>query len=93
MNSQGSGFGGYRGTSLIRKRPPPQDPPRTLGIGYGRVLGGCVFLHVRYPFGVWVFFEKSGFRVGRLGVGSVWGIRPAPSSGFRVGGVELRSQG
>ena len=23
----------YRGTSLIRKRPPPQDPPRTLGIG------------------------------------------------------------
>ena len=32
------------GTSLIRKRPPPQDPPRTLGIGYGRVLGGCIFL-------------------------------------------------
>ena len=23
----------YRGTSLIRKRPPPQDPPRTVGIG------------------------------------------------------------
>jgi len=23
----------YRGTSLIRKRPPPKDPPRTLGIG------------------------------------------------------------
>ena len=23
----------YRGTSLIRKRPPPWDPPRTLGIG------------------------------------------------------------
>ena len=24
---------GYRGTSLIRKRPPPWDPPRTLVIG------------------------------------------------------------
>jgi len=23
----------YRGTSPIRKRPPPEDPPRTLGIG------------------------------------------------------------
>jgi len=23
---------GHRGTSPIRKRPPPQDPPRTLGI-------------------------------------------------------------
>jgi hypothetical protein len=23
----------YRGISLIRKRPPPQDPPMTLGIG------------------------------------------------------------
>ena len=23
----------YRGTSLIRKRPPPEDHPRTLGIG------------------------------------------------------------
>ena len=34
----------YRGTSLIRKRPTPQDPPRTLGKGYGRVLGGCGFL-------------------------------------------------
>ena len=32
-----------RGTSLIRKRPPPTDPPINLGIGYGRVLGGCVF--------------------------------------------------
>jgi len=25
--------GNYRGTSLIRNRTPPQDPPRTLGIG------------------------------------------------------------
>ena len=24
---------GYRGTSPIRKRPPPQDPPSTLDIG------------------------------------------------------------
>ena len=39
----------YRGTLLIKKRPPPQDPPRTLGKGYGRVLGGCIFLLVRYP--------------------------------------------
>ena len=23
----------YRGTSPIRKRPPPKDPPRTLGTG------------------------------------------------------------
>ena len=23
----------YRGTSPIRKRPPPYDPPTTLGIG------------------------------------------------------------
>ena len=22
----------YRGTSIMKKRPPPQDPPRTLGI-------------------------------------------------------------
>ena len=26
-------YGPYRGTSPIRKRPPPWDPPRTLGIG------------------------------------------------------------
>jgi hypothetical protein len=25
----------YRGTSLTKKRPPPWDPPQTLGIGYG----------------------------------------------------------
>ena len=23
----------YRGTSPIRKRPPPEEPPRTLGLG------------------------------------------------------------
>ena len=28
--------GEYRGTSLIRKRPPPLDPPRTLGTGTGK---------------------------------------------------------
>ena len=28
-----TGFVIYRGTSPIRKRPPPQDPPKTLGIG------------------------------------------------------------
>jgi len=34
----------YRVISLLRKRSPPLDPPRTLGISYGGVLGGCVFL-------------------------------------------------
>jgi hypothetical protein len=24
---------GYRGTSLVRNRPPPKDPPRILGTG------------------------------------------------------------
>ena len=48
----GDGVVSYRSTSPTRKRPPPYDPPMTLGIGlhiYGtcRVLGGCVF--VRYP--------------------------------------------
>ena len=35
----------YRGTSPIRKRNPPFDPPTTLGW----VLGGCIFLYARYP--------------------------------------------
>jgi len=30
---QGFGFRVYRGTSLIRKRPPPYDHRKTLGIG------------------------------------------------------------
>ena len=30
--------------STPRKRPPPYDPPTTLGIAYGGVLGECVFL-------------------------------------------------
>ena len=30
---QSLGSGVYRGTSLIRKRPPPQDHHRALGIG------------------------------------------------------------
>ena len=42
----------HRGTSLIRKRPPPWDPPRTLGVAYGRVLGVRIFLEVRYPYRV-----------------------------------------
>jgi hypothetical protein len=33
-----------RVTSFIRKPPPPYAPPRTLGIGCGKVLEGCVFL-------------------------------------------------
>ena len=36
----------YRGASLIRKPPPPSDPPGTLGIG---LLGECVVLWERYP--------------------------------------------
>ena len=33
----------YRGTSLMRKRPPPYDPPITQAQAYDRVLGGSVF--------------------------------------------------
>jgi hypothetical protein len=43
------GFLLYRGTLTTRKRPPPQEPPRILGIGLGRVLWGYVFSSVRYP--------------------------------------------
>ena len=32
-----------------KKTPTPWDPPRSLGIAYRRVLGGCVSLKVRYP--------------------------------------------
>ena len=32
----------YRGTSLIRNSPPPQDHHRALGTYYCRVLGGTV---------------------------------------------------
>ena len=34
----------HRVTSLIRTCPAPKDPHGTLGKGYGRVLGGCVFI-------------------------------------------------
>ena len=37
---EGLGPRAYRGTSLIRKRPPPSDPPRTLGIGLRLGPGG-----------------------------------------------------
>ena len=36
FSEQGLGARGacaYRGTSPIRKRPPPWDPPRALGVG------------------------------------------------------------
>ena len=39
----------YRGTSLIRKRPPPSDPLGPFAQGYCRVLGGGCFLEARYP--------------------------------------------
>jgi hypothetical protein len=37
----------YTGTSPMRKRPPPKDPPKTLGIGLRWVLGGCGFFSLR----------------------------------------------
>ena len=33
LQVEGVGFEAYRGASLMRKRSPPKDPPRTLGIG------------------------------------------------------------
>ena len=39
----------YRGTSLIRNRPPPQDPPRTLGIGLRYGPRGVRFLVSEVP--------------------------------------------
>jgi len=33
LKVEGVGFEAYRGASLMRKRSPPKDPPRTLGIG------------------------------------------------------------
>ena len=33
LAEEGFELGVYRGTLLIRKRQPPKDPPRTLGIG------------------------------------------------------------
>ena len=43
------GFGVYRGTSLIRKRQTPQDPPRTLGIGLRQGPGEVRFLVSEVP--------------------------------------------
>jgi len=40
-DSRGEVIQGYLAHTKI---PPPKDPPRTLGIGYGRVLGGCCSL-------------------------------------------------
>ena len=37
-------LGPYRGTSPIRKRPPPRTPLGPQTQDYGRVLGRCVFL-------------------------------------------------
>ena len=39
----------YRGTSPIRKRPPSQDPPRTLGIGIRQGPKGLRFLVSEVP--------------------------------------------
>ena len=39
----------YRGTSLIRKRPAPWDPPRTLGIALLQGLRGVRFLVSEVP--------------------------------------------
>ena len=39
----------YRGTSPIRKRPPPLDPPRNLGIGLRLGPKGWHFLMSEVP--------------------------------------------
>jgi len=40
-----AGYRSYRSTSPIRKRPPPQDPPSTLGIGLRKgPRGVCLLL-------------------------------------------------
>ena len=39
----------YRGTSLSRISRPPQDHHRTLGMPYGRTLGGALFLMSEVP--------------------------------------------
>ena len=39
----------YRGTSLIKKRPPPEDPPRTLGTGLRKGPRGVRFLVSEVP--------------------------------------------
>jgi len=39
----------YRDTSPIRRRPPPQDPPRTLGIGLLQGPTGGLFLMGEVP--------------------------------------------
>ena len=41
--------GMYRGTSPIRKHPPPQDPPRTLGKGLRQGPRGLRFLVGEVP--------------------------------------------
>jgi len=47
----------YRGTSLARKRPPPQDPPRILGVGLLSGLRGVHFLVSEVP-----LYLSSAFR-------------------------------
>ena len=39
----------YRGTSLIRNSPPPQEHCMALGMCFRRVLGKRCFLCARYP--------------------------------------------
>ena len=45
----GLGFRVYRGTSLMRKRPPPRTTIGPWAWAYCRVLGGCVFMRARCP--------------------------------------------
>ena len=57
----------YRDTSLIRKHPPPQDYPRTLGIGVRQGPRGGRFLTSEVPL-VWPTSRGEGdpsvFKVG-----------------------------
>ena len=41
--------GEYRGTSLIRNRPPPEGHQRPWAYSYCRVLGGALFLMSEVP--------------------------------------------
>ena len=50
MRYEGARWGEqYMGTSLIRKRITPKDPPRTLGIGLGKGLRGVRFFASEVP--------------------------------------------
>jgi hypothetical protein len=70
----------YRGTSLIRKRPPPHNPPVTLGIGLQQGHGGVIFLVSEVPLYRGILLIKKSLSLGpysRPVAGSLqwsWGV-------------------